>query len=485
MRSFSWVLLLSCCFKIVSAQSTYNQLEYTNWFVGTSILHFDLINDTITYTDFTLANTNRIVESSFECRATASNNKGELLFFSTGSTIYTANADTMKGGGNALLTGNENGATGGRSSTMQGLLFVKHPLNDSLYYAFTGDDALSAGKGLNYNIIDLRKNGGKGEVFPAVNVYPEKTTEALSACLHANGKDIWIVSQKVNSDSTYSVLLTENGVDLNTLVASNIGFSFSGNLERGAFRFNSKGDKLFHLHFPQYLSGGLMLHDFNISTGKVSRTRSLTNDIVIGENDTLRDNLRFSFMQMELSANEKYLYIRGNGLIRVDISDWNDSLKIQKSIKNIYKFSIPKFNNNEASLMKGPDRHFYLESSGQLIQLKADWNAAQPNVVMSSLPWKGNYSGGYGINNMFFPKQDFTLSVNKPKPTAKTIWYANNQLFSSAPIQEIQLYTFDGKLVDMIKFPRFPFDLSNYKSLSLIVVTLNSKGERQTLKVIK
>jgi len=141
MKYLSLVLAFSSLVSNVFSQNSFDQLEYTNWYTGTSIMHFDLVNDTILFTDFTVQ-AGKFIESAFEGRSTASNEKGELLFFSAGSTVLNPNTDTIPGGTAALLAGNEGGATRGKSSTMQGLLFVKHPLNDSLYYAFTGDDAL-------------------------------------------------------------------------------------------------------------------------------------------------------------------------------------------------------------------------------------------------------------------------------------------------------------------------------------------------------
>ena len=79
-----------------------------------------------------------------------------MLAYSNGRSLWQANASLIA---NNLLAGNEGGSVGQRSSAVQGIVAVRHPVNPSKIYIFTSDDALTnANVGVNININDLTRD---------------------------------------------------------------------------------------------------------------------------------------------------------------------------------------------------------------------------------------------------------------------------------------------------------------------------------------
>lgn len=132
-----------------------------------------------------------------------SDDQGKLLFYSNGEAIWNSQHDTMSNGDNLL----------GHWSSSQSVAAVKKPLSDALYYIFTSG-GMPGYNGIHYSIIDMNLNNGLGEV---TNVKNKKlltpSTEQLAIFNHANNRDYWIFTHKLNSDEIYAWLLTPIGVD--------------------------------------------------------------------------------------------------------------------------------------------------------------------------------------------------------------------------------------------------------------------------------
>ncbi|HAH59452.1 MAG TPA: hypothetical protein DCL86_15005, partial [Bacteroidales bacterium] len=116
--------------------------------------------------------------------ATISDKNGNLLFYSDGVTIWNKNHQVMTNGNNM-----------GTWST-QGAMIVQDPGNESRYYFFnfmtTGLTATPYK--FQYSLIDM--TNGPGEVLPdkkGILLYLN-TTHHLSAVLHENMEEVWVVT---------------------------------------------------------------------------------------------------------------------------------------------------------------------------------------------------------------------------------------------------------------------------------------------------
>ena len=147
---------------------------------------------------------------------TISDASGSLLFYSDGIRIWNADHVFMANG-----TG-----LGGDPSSTQSAVAVPWPGNPNLYYLFTAD-AFAGPNGFRYNVIDMTMAGGLGQVtIKNVGLIPQ-ADEKVSAVLHTNNVDIWVIAHRSNSNEYYAYLVTPSGL-VTTPVISSVGVTAVG-----------------------------------------------------------------------------------------------------------------------------------------------------------------------------------------------------------------------------------------------------------------
>ncbi len=145
---------------------------------------------------------------SFEGCSSVSNLDGELLFYCDGLRVFRSDHQVMTNGYG--LNGN--------SSTIQSTIIVPSPANDGLYYLFTLDTDYLLGSatytGLSYSIIDMNQWFGFGAVTDVKNIQISDLplNEGLTAVMHANGQDVWILTQQMETDIFEAYLLTSDSL---------------------------------------------------------------------------------------------------------------------------------------------------------------------------------------------------------------------------------------------------------------------------------
>lgn len=149
--------------------------------------------------------------SSFEGSASMSDKDGNLLFYSNGGSmpyaggVWNRNHQLMPNGN---MTG-----TGGCNSSLQSSLIVNQPRSNDVYYMFTTDCIENNSQGgLRYSVIDMNLDGGLGDVIVKDVQLTGPTDESMTAIKHGNGRDWWIVTHKIHTDSFYMYHLTTQGV---------------------------------------------------------------------------------------------------------------------------------------------------------------------------------------------------------------------------------------------------------------------------------
>lgn len=130
---------------------------------------------------------------------------GKLLFYSNGETIWNREHQIMQNG-NGLC---------GHFSTSQSATIVPIPYSETQYYIFTiaGQVGTWTGKeGLFYSIIDMALDDGKGAVTEKNVRLADYVTEKQCVLRHENGRDIWLVSHRFDSDEFLSFLVSCTGI---------------------------------------------------------------------------------------------------------------------------------------------------------------------------------------------------------------------------------------------------------------------------------
>ncbi len=219
------------------------------------------------------------------CASIADQN-GDLLFYTDGWKIWDRSHHQMPHG---------EGLLGGWSST-QSALIVPLPGSCTKYFVFTTEDYSSSVHGsLHYSIVDMLLNDGYGDIIEASkNTFVvDSVGERLTAVLHANGEDIWILTHRFFSNDFLAYLLTSAG--LNPIpVISSVGsiHPFNGSAYTGPIRSANDGSQLIcAVTFEQICE----LFDFNNVTGQISNPINLEpligNQQIYGIEFSLNDSL--------------------------------------------------------------------------------------------------------------------------------------------------------------------------------------------------
>lgn len=321
---------------------------------------------------------------------------GNLLFYSNGVTIYNRNHQVMLNGDG--LDGN--------ISTVQSCIIVPAPGKPYLFYVFTADAIENAyQKGYRYSIVDMRADNGNGAVISKNILLYAPSTERLTATRHANGVDVWIITNDNLSNIFRSWLL-----DCNDLQASPV-ISVAGpvmnlyeTMNVGALRTSPDGKLLCQTHFPDITVGGspgnfFQLFDFDNATGIISNARSIAVPGV-------------RYINCEYSPDSKLLYMtrpydtvfeQFEPTLSTTAAITNSRIMITAS-KTIYGIQL------------GPDEKIYLAAPGPYLDVinKPNLKGVSCNYQAHQVPLINNAQLGFPsfVNDLAVdPYNNFTYQV--------------------------------------------------------------------------
>ncbi|MEZ4856214.1 MAG: T9SS type B sorting domain-containing protein [Gelidibacter sp.] len=260
--------------------------------------------------------------------ATISDETGNLLFYTDGTTVWDRQNQIMPNG---------TGLLGHSSSTMSALIIPK-PGNTNAFYIFTIDKPsyfLTEGEpidGVNYSEVDMTLNNGFGDLVASNKNNPlitydvsdpiqseYKSSEKITAVTHSDGSSIWVITQFMNKFFAFRV--DYNGVNETPVVSTvpqnvyprinEIGANISA---IGYMKVSPNGKKIAIAHSATTLgspttgtkkSGKVLLYDFNNTTGIVSNQKNIISDTYP--------------YGVEFSPNSKLLYITVSNFTTEDI----------------------------------------------------------------------------------------------------------------------------------------------------------------------
>jgi PKD repeat protein len=276
-----------------------------------------------------------VAMNQWEGVSSIANANGQLLFYSDGITVWNRNHAVMPNG---------TGLTGGASST-QSALIVKQPGANPYYYLFSAPET-GSGNPLNYSIVDTTLQGGLGDLsIKNIAAYPN-CDERVTACLHSNGMDVWILTSTFSGDSIAAFLLTSGGLSASPVVSYNgLIHPQGGSTQIGYMKTSPSGN---HLAIAYYNAmGPYELYDFDIASGLA------TNAIVL-------DSVAYANAYgLEFSPDGTKLYGASHGagylVFQFDVTAGSAS-----AIKNSATLVATASHGYAAALQLAPDGKIYL-----------------------------------------------------------------------------------------------------------------------------
>lgn len=191
---------------------------------------------------------------------------GNLLLYTNGETVWNRQHQVMANG-----TGLGAGGPYATSATQS--LIVPQPGSNHLFYVFSPPSA-GITTPLLYSVVDLSRQGGLGEVVQRNSVLLANSVERVTAVLHANHRDVWIIGQGGNNNLCYAFRLTAAGLQL-TPVVSPDGFvhnldTFGGLVGQLKAAPNGRRLALAAASASGYTTGLVELLDFDTRTGQIT-----------------------------------------------------------------------------------------------------------------------------------------------------------------------------------------------------------------------
>ena len=133
--------------------------------------------------------------------STISDQNGEVLFYSNGSTVWNRENDIMPNGLNI----------GGDSLSTQAVIIVPFVDDETLYYVFTTEQVYGENTfQLKYSVVDMKEDDGRGDVIFKDIVLFTKSTEKIAAFEAGGG--YWVLAHEYGNNTFRAYPVAETGI---------------------------------------------------------------------------------------------------------------------------------------------------------------------------------------------------------------------------------------------------------------------------------
>ena len=298
----------------------------------------------------------RAMNIGYNC-ASICDKDGNLLFYTNG--CYIAGADNLpilNGDGlNPGIVANEYCEYG--YLTPQGSMFIPSPGSNYLYYLFhLGLDIVDGIGGVSnilyHSILDPNLDNGQGGVVSKNIILLMDDTLAvgkLTATRHANGRDWWIVTQKMFSDTYYSFLFGPDGIE--GTFQQHIGPVNLDDNATGQAVFSPDGSVYAHYDIYNHLN----IFDFDRCSGLLSNPVHIQIP-EFGDTLPLAEGLA-------ISPNSRFLYVSNTYKVyQFDL--WANPVVSSKKTLGVYDGYASPFGSAFFSCQLGPDGRVYINCPG-------------------------------------------------------------------------------------------------------------------------
>lgn len=289
------------------------QQENSNWFFGIySGLKFE--NNQVLLQDYSSM-------QQPEGSASVSDHLGNLLFYTSGQTVWNACHQIMDNGTDLWS----------HWSAKQAATIVPKPGSSHLYYLFSNEApshyACYNNCAFSYSIIDMQENNGLGKVILKNQLLFENNTESCTVGISSDSCGLWVISQE-NGVGFKSFLLNSNGIVNSVISTPYPPINFNTNFL--SLKMSPNNDKILATDWS-----GATIFDFDSSTGVVS------NPVEFGEH---------KFYDGEFSNSGNIVYCN---------SDIDGTFQYNLLASNIQLSETVVSNIQAMGLEKGPDGKIY------------------------------------------------------------------------------------------------------------------------------
>ncbi len=374
---------------------------------------------------------------SQEGTASISDSAGNLLFYTSGVTVWNRLGNVMANG---------SGLMGGKSST-QAAIIVPLPGSSRYFYVFTTDEFQNYGTasfaGCRYTVVDMCADSGRGDVDITRKNIPllDTATEKLAAVQDAAGTGYWVMAHKLFSDAFYAWHLTAGGITdtvvshigaihgSDTLSASNAGRG------QGQMKFSAAGDKI-AVAIGNQAPNTAEVFDFNSTTGVVSNLIHLIPSSLAGNGY----GLEFSPDGTKLFTSNDGGLTSAQGIYEFDLSAGGGTESaIQASVVNLYNPS----NSIAFGMQAGPDGKIYVV----IESYTTVGTISTPNAMGSSAGFVVSALSLTGVNNYTLPAfiagYQYHNMVADCGATYTTIAKENQQVVNVYPNPVVDRFTIE------------------------------------------
>ncbi len=246
-----------------------------------------------------------------EGNASVCNSRGQLLFYTDGTTVQDSNGNIMFNGRDLTNVPPFLGTIAPTSSTSQGALIIPFPDNPDRFYilSLTSAELGEYGGRLYYSVVNLELNNGFGAIEQKQTLIDSNLTEVMTGVV-GNRCNVWILVYSFSEEAYKAYEVTSSGINL-TPVVSKTGLRFAPAERFGAIAASPDGKKVAlartNLSGAAYI--GLELSDFDGSTGLITKTEVL--DSVRGYSSVC-----FSPNNTRLYATQ---YLNGYDIVQFDL----------------------------------------------------------------------------------------------------------------------------------------------------------------------
>lgn len=226
--------------------------------------------------------------NTFEGCSTISDDLGNLLFYTDGTTLWNKNHVPMSNGLNLS----------GDSSAAQQMIIRNRALTNEFYVL-----TVSGVTGLSYSVVDMLLNNGLGDVDPTrKNILINSSThEKVTSYISTQPATNWIITFDTGVYTSFRML---NGlIDVTNPVVSTLPSTAGMTDKRGMLKLSPDGNKIINTSIQN--ANLAYLADFNVFTGVVS------NAIVLNGTNTGFNNFDH-FYGAEFSPDSKLVYLNAN-----------------------------------------------------------------------------------------------------------------------------------------------------------------------------
>ena len=158
--------------------------------------------------------------------------------------------------------------------------------------------------GLAYSIVDMRLNGGLGDISSINQQITTNLSAQITTVKHANGKDVWVIVHPANSNTFSARLITDNGIG--APVNTSIGPVITGSYTNYAGNLTASRDGKMLAGYSA-AANSIQLFDFDNTSGILSNYRTLP--------------FQGYVLSMQFSPDDSKLYYSGySSLYQYDLS---------------------------------------------------------------------------------------------------------------------------------------------------------------------